>query len=450
MRSRIVVLLILLGLLRVAAPANATLLCVEVLPGTPVELVVAAALPGAEICFSPGVHRLSEPVRPKQGQTFTGRPGAVLSGAVPLTGFEAFGSTWRVARAYAPLTPAGTCLPHVGDLCRHAETVYVDDQPLRRAASPRSLTAGEFYADGAHVWLGADPAGRRVELSLTRAAFVGSATDVTIRNLVIEKFANRAQVGALQCGERWLVENNEVRLNHGIGVGGWTGSTIRRNHVHHNGQMGLSGQGRGILIEENEIAFNNTAGFDPVWEAGGTKFVATTDLVVRRNHSHDNNGPGIWADIDNVNVTLEDNLVEANRGPGIFAEIGYGAQISRNTVKRNGAGYRAWVPAGILVISTSDVVVSENRVKGNRAGIFLINDGRDAGRLGTYELRDVLVTGNVIRMPRGRTGMADWATPRGATGIQFRDNTYASPKRKPFAWNDRHLSRRAWRSAGHS
>jgi hypothetical protein len=43
-----------------------------------------------------------------------------------------------------------------------------------------------------------------------------------------------------------------------------------------------------VLVDQNEIAYNNTAGFNSGWEAGGTKFVMTHNLVVRGNWSHHN------------------------------------------------------------------------------------------------------------------------------------------------------------------
>ena len=89
--------------------------------------------------------------------------------------------------------------------------------------------------------------------------------------------------------------------------------------------IGVSGgdDQSGIVVEGNEIAYNNEAGFNPEWEAGGTKFWATTNLVVRNNHVHHNFGPGLWADNDNVGALYEGNIVEDNDWAGIFHEISY-------------------------------------------------------------------------------------------------------------------------------
>ena len=87
---------------------------------------------------------------------------------------------------------------------------------------------------------------------------------------------------------------------------------MRKNYIHHNGQLGLAAAGNGIIVEDNEIAYNNTHGFSYWWEAGGTKFVRTENLIVRRNHSHHNIGPGLWTDGNNLNTLYEHNRVTDN------------------------------------------------------------------------------------------------------------------------------------------
>src|SRR5690606_14643000 len=126
---------------------------------------------------------------------------------------------------------------------------------------------------------------------------------------------------------------------------------VRNNQVLEQGQLGIGGVGDNVLIAGNEVAWNNTAGFRWGWEAGGSKFARTHDLVVRNNHVHDNNGPGLWTDIANTRTLYEGNRVEDNTGPGIFHEISYDAVIRNNTVRRNARGITGSYSgaAGILV-----------------------------------------------------------------------------------------------------
>ena len=118
--------------------------------------------------------------------------------------------------------------------------------------------------------------------------------------------------------QSWTIQDNEVRLNYAVGITAHDGSQIIGNYVHDNGQMGLGGDGNNILVQGNELATNGFwSGIDPYWEAGGLKFAETDNLVVRGNYSHDNNGSGMWTDINNIHTLYEDNVVVHNTINGI-------------------------------------------------------------------------------------------------------------------------------------
>jgi hypothetical protein len=159
---------------------------------------------------------------------------------------------------------------------------------------------------------------------------------VLIRNVTVEKYAS-AQKGAIQAQDAvgWIVENCEVRLNSGAGIAAGTGSRIRGCDIHHNGQIGITGAGRDVVVENNRIWANNIRGFSPGWEAGGVKLALGDGIIFRSNHVHDNLGPGLWCDINCRNVLYEDNVVERNRGVGIFHEISFDAVIRGNILRHN-------------------------------------------------------------------------------------------------------------------
>ena len=201
------------------------------------------------------------------------------------------------------------------------------------------------------------------------------------------------------------------------------------NNVHHNGQLGIGGPGDGVLIEDNEIASNNTLNFSSGFEAGGTKFVKTRDLIVRGNHVHDNLGPGLWTDGDNIDTLIEDNVVSGNRNMGIFHEISYAAVIRNNTVTGNGWYNHGWLyDAGILIAHSPDVEVYGNHVEGNFNGIAGIQQDRGIGAYGPRELRNLYVHDNVIIQHDGyAAGVAkDVDIPGGweARNILFDFNAY--------------------------
>ena len=292
---------------------------------------------------------------------------------------------------------------------------------------------------------------------VTAHAFRGSARNVTIRGLVIEHYAPPVSRGAIAakgypspCSRNWLIEDNEVRFNATGGITICHEAKVVGNNVHHNGQWGIAGPGEDVLIEGNEIAFNNTADFDSSFEAGGTKFVGTSNLVVRGNNVHDNKGPGLWTDGNNINTIYEDNLVVDNRGPGIFHEISYDAVIRDNVVQGNGWGSRFTLDgAGILVFASPNVEIFANVVSGNADGIAGKHDTR-AGtpQHGPWELRNLYVHDNVITMTDGYTGVIDWSG-----GVQvfeawnnrFRANTYVlGPNPRYYFWQGGPRTTQEW------
>lgn len=435
-------------------------LCVPVPPGADLPTLVDASLPGQSFCLDAGLHRVSRTIRPKADQSFIGAPGAVLSGAISVVGFTSTSGAFSAPAPIVEPVMRGECRDATSGLCRIPNTVFVDDVPMVPAPSLDELDAGESFLDydTAALYLAEEPAGSEVEVASTPFAFYGinlgtGTPGVSISGLVIEKFANLAQSGAISTytGTDWRIEDNEIRLNHGCGIWSGSGAVVSGNYVHHNGQLGLCGQGDSILVENNEISFNNNKGFDPRWEAGGSKWVNTTDLIVRGNHSHNNYGPGLWTDINNLDVLYDGNLIEFNENEGILHEISYRAVIRGNTIRRNGLTASKGVAGSGITISTSrDVTVTGNRIAKNRNGILLRSDDRGTGTHGLYLLENVRVAANRIRMTRGFTGVLGSAAGSSVySGVTFENNTYrVGKKKKAFRWRDRMLTLRGWRSQG--
>jgi hypothetical protein len=166
--------------------------------------------------------------------------------------------------------------------------------------------------------------------------------------------------------------------------------------IHHNGQIGIEGDGKDIRIEGNRIWSNNMYGFDPGWEAGGAKIAESDGVTFRGNHVHDNNGPGLWCDGECRNVVYEDNLAENNQHAGIFHEISFNAVIRRNVLRHNGRG-RGWFwDADILVAASQDVEVTGNTltVGAGTCGIMLIDQGRRSEQGALYKTRNNSIRAN--------------------------------------------------------
>jgi hypothetical protein len=206
---------------------------------------------------------------------------------------------------------------------------------------------------------------------------------VVIRNLIVEKYANPPQTGAIgyfRPGLDWAIINNEVRYNHGSGIKFKGKAVVVANRAHHNGDFGIeSGDGNtlpeygghlavygnapfnglpewgywggfagsGAVVANNHI-WNNDAvlafwnsqdmRIDSNWGAGGTKFSQAENLLALANMSENNNGPGLWSDFSYDGTTYLGNVVQANQninGGALFHEVSGSADMVCNTVENN-------------------------------------------------------------------------------------------------------------------
>jgi parallel beta-helix repeat protein len=391
---------------------------------------------------------------------FRGEPGAVLSGAIVLEGAEELGDgRWRITGVERTGRDHGTCIDDAV-ACGYTQDVFIDDVMLWQVSSQDLLESGAWFWSDDGIYLADDPAGRRVELSVEDYAFRSAADDVVIEDLVIEKYATMAQEGAVQAqesgnGERgvgWRIESIDVSGVHGAGIRTGDATVVRNVRSHHNGQMGISvSGGTDVLLEGNEFDHNNVAGFAWGWEAGGSKFTRTTNLVVRDNHAHHNNGPGLWTDIANVDTLYEDNLAESNTGPGIFHEISYEAIIRNNVVTGNGSDNDGWLwGAGIVIAASEGVQVIGNEVRGNANAIAGVQQDRGDGPRGPYLLDRLKVTDNVVEIGTGMTGVVEDVGDPSVFDreLVFEGNVYVGPVGESYAWMGRKLDRRGWQSFG--
>jgi parallel beta-helix repeat protein len=444
----------------VAVPSNA----VRIAPGTNIQGVVNQHGGGATFLLETGVHR-EQQVKPKSGQTFIGESGAVMSGARLLSGWQQDGGRWFVSGQTQAGRQQGTCVSG-SPRCAYPEELFINDARLKHVTSKDQVGPGKWFFDyGAdRIYIGQDPAGKRIETSVTEKAFYGQVSNVTITGLVIEKYASPAQVGAVDTrenpsgstnGSNWFIANNEVRYNHGVGVKSTNGSRVVGNYVHHNGQLGLGGDGPGMLIENNEIAYNNASGYEYGWEGGGTKWSQSTNLVVRNNYSHHNKGPGLWTDIDNIHTLYEGNRVTNNVGIGIFHEISYDAIIRNNYIEANGFGHPAWLwGAGIVVAASPNVEVYGNEVINNADGIAGIQQNRsDAPAVhGPMLIQNLYVHDNQVTMSEGNTGLVQDTGDNAvftSRNNRFVNNQYTlNGGGRFFEWNNGSRTLEEWTSFG--
>ena len=405
-------------------------------PGADVQAAVNAAPAGTLFYLNPGTYRMQS-VKPKAGDGFVANGTVIFNGSAVLS-FNASGNQY-VASAKFDGVAHGVCLSL--PLCDFDQDLFIDNVLQTKATTNENLEAGSWYFDHANnqVYLPTNPAGHTVELGMSTYAFYGSAPHVTINGITVEKYANEAQTAALGgdgpgwangLGFGWLIENCEARFNHGAGAYIGSGSKIYNCYLHHNGEQGIEAIGTNVQIIQNEISFNNQAGFNTGVEGGGGKVTATNNLLVQSNYFHDNIGMGLWADTDNIYTTYEDNLFVNNETGGLMHEVSYNAVIKDNTFIGNSPNQLAWMEsAQILIQNSPNVEVYGNNVTvpatgGN--GITIVNQNRGSGAYGSFTIANDYVHNNTITYlgATGYSGMGDDTSAPQFSGISFNYNRY--------------------------
>lgn len=438
---------------------------VAIEPGANVQRVLDSHPAGTTYCFGRGLFRINAPLKPQQGDTLASSTGAIISGSRIIKTWSREGAHW-VARDLlpAPYERVGKCEDNRANPCHQGEQIFVDGNHLDRVTSKAKLAPGKFFQDYENdlTYLADDPAGKLVEMSHALSATDGNVPRVTVRGLTIQHFASRPQKAALTVGDDWLVEANEVRWNHAVGILVARGDRARllHNKVVHNGQLGISQhRSEHVLMAGNEVSRNNTDGFWVIdWESGGIKSTRSSGLI-ENNLVEANLGNGIWSDVADYDRHIRTNRIIDNAADGIRYEISYDGTIERNLVVGNGFfGGRGSGPtlldgAGINVNTASGVTITGNVVSGNLNGISLQSRPRGNGPRGPYVLRDVTVKVNRVTMTKGsaKTGVAqlgDADIPAGT--VKFRKNSYdlEGPEARRFETHGRDLTPAQWQAAG--
>jgi parallel beta-helix repeat protein len=374
---------------------------------------------------------------------------------VPVTVTERTPSTPR-STVPVPINPGDS----IADAVRAnpAGTAFLIKRGIHRRQYVRPKDGNTFLGEAGAVLDGEGAPGQAFDLYNTR--------NVIIRGLRVTRYAPLNLNSAIEGGggEASLIEGNEIDNNangsqrvYGVSIG--TNAIVRRNIIHHNAWLGINGyRAVNTLIESNDVYANPPAMLnDTVGEAANIKLFDCGQITIRGNHVHDSLFRGIWIDTMRPDVTIEYNRVVNHGRAGIWYEVSYKGTIRNNYVEN--AGYNQtqlgdWLRGGgIEVTNSPDVSVLNNTVVNSLNGIIGLeaNDYKD-GPYGRSQLRNLLVQGNTIVMPRGQTGITEnegnpevftsWNNRFLGNRFELLDNS------EPFAWMGRDLDERQWQSYG--
>jgi alpha-L-arabinofuranosidase len=241
---------------------------------------------------------------------------------------------------------------------------------------------------------GINPNEGTAEICVRPTVFTPEKTNIdyiTVRGFELRNAATNwaaptaGQVGLVTAywSKGWIIENNEICYSRcgGVALGkysdewdgkrgttegyyftiedaqkkdGWTkekiGShTVRNNHIHHCGQVGIVGSlGCAFSrIEGNDIHECNMQGIWAGAEMAGIKFHGAIDTVISGNHIHHNGNPGgLWLDWMAQGTQITNNLFHDNTGHDLFTEVDHGPFLVANNLFLSRGAYQANAEGG--------------------------------------------------------------------------------------------------------
>lgn len=293
-------------------------------------------------------------------------------------------------------------------LNRRRELVFVDGAALRQVATPGELAEGTFAVDEAADLLYARPsAGVDLNAALVEVAVRTSglwcrgAKHLVVRGLTIQHTTSFTQTRAAAGGglvfsegcANFLVEDCTLRWNNLRGLALLpTGSlaanpasadaTLRRVDASYNGQQGFQLRfHKNLLVEDCETSYNNFRGDWAGWYNGFSssafKAMHIHSSTWRRHRAVGNWCTGMWWDIDNTHILVEDCFMDRNLVRGIFIEANQGPALVRRCIianTRDSADVRSGNQGGLCISASYNVTLESNILYNNETRQFRIWD----------------------------------------------------------------------------
>ncbi len=360
-------------------------------PGTrarPLKTISAAAKkvePGDTVLVRPGVYReaVHLTVSGTESKPITFRSetphAAVVDGADVVTGFTP--ETAGVWSFPAPNIVSLGSDPNAGEWIT-GDVVYLDGTPLTHVTNRAALIPGTYFLDYAAKrvlfapYENQTPDRAKIEFT-TRNGLL--AAEKPLDDIHVQGFTlihNGDWFGNLHaltvCGQRWLVENNNILWSSyaGIAFRHSNHCIVRNNLVDWSGAENVVGNSTAnLLFENNRLRHGNWQRQGPGFEGGALKMVSTYDSLYRNNEAAYFYGYGMWFDIGCGDNTFQGNAVhDSVNGSALFAEISWRVHFRDNIVYNN--------EFGLSPGESSECELTRNVVFDNDWGVYLRDDGQ--------------------------------------------------------------------------
>ncbi len=218
--------------------------------------------------------------------------------------------------------------------------VVVNNIPLTQVLRQSELKEGTFWVDGIngtlYTWAaeGKNPAGQEVLVLARRAAGQTSAgiRILDVDHVILDGISSRAaDVGIL--AERLndnaprstglTIRNSEVKFawNYGIRLDNWNGAVIENNNVHNNAQLNFPRDPNGIWPHAI-IGYN------------------TSDVIVKGNRIHNNNGEGVGPYIGSDRWQILNNIIYDNWSVNVYVDTDLGDVVVDGNLIYNTGKYK--------------------------------------------------------------------------------------------------------------
>ena len=240
---------------------------------------------------------------------------------------------------------------------------------------------------------------------------LSGAQGVRVENITFEGGASTGKRGAAITNDNWHVKNCRFQFSAGPGLQ-ITGSdiTVEECESSYNGQLNYLIHGcQRLKFQRCTSRRGNTKGFNAAWEAGGTKIVNdwnnSGELIdVLEYLSENDDGPGLWFDINNRSVTLKDSRVVNALAAGVMFEHGFYESYVENVRVEGVRPYpvptKTWSrqdgfvwQSGVFDSKFCDLYASDCK----NAGVYKKHEGRGgSGRITIHRLTGERISGQVL------------------------------------------------------